>query len=248
MMAAAIEGWPLGEFGLVGRDARSLADARRWALPKPSELNRLRDIATKRGVGPIHETELTLDHGDRHQFWLEHGPTSTRVGRVRLRFGRWEYRILWLLDGRTYELFRAAGQEEWLIFADAREVGVCRPTGYARTMLVFRFPDAWRIDIGGEHALSYREVRGRRPSVRIEMNDGREVTTWSGMPRYRDRPAQLPRMARDLGLRRTPVENRLWFLPRDSEDAAMPQMPETLIALVAVSMLERRAYSAPEGD
>lgn len=248
MMATAIEGWPLGEFGLVGRDARLLAETRGRALPKPSELDRLRHVAMTRGVGPIEETELALDSGDRFQFWLEHGPTSTRVGRVRLRVGRWEYRLLWLLDGRTYELFRAAGQEAWLIFADAQEVGVCQPMGYARTMLVFRFPDAWRIDIGGEQALSYHEVRGRRPSIRIEMNDGRGVTAWSGMPRYRDLPARLPLMARDLGLRRTPVENRLWFLPRDSDDGVLPQTPETLIALVALSMLARRAYSAPEGD
>ncbi|MEA5614524.1 hypothetical protein [Nodularia spumigena] len=247
-MAAHTEGWPLAEFGLVGRDARSLAEERGWALPKPSELERLRKVASKRGVGPIDEIELALDSGKTRQFELEHGPTSTPVGGVQVRHGRWRYRLLWLLDGRTYELFRAAGQEDWLIYADAREVGVCRPTGYARTMLVFRFPDSWRIDIGDEHALSYYEVRGRRPSIRIEMNDGREVTAWSGMVRYRDLPARMPLLARDLGFRRTPVENRLWFLPRDSEDRALPQTPETLIALVALSMLERQAFFVPEGD
>jgi hypothetical protein len=247
-MAVDAGTWPLAAFGLAGRDARRLDEVRQRSFPKAAQMDRLRHLAAERGIDQIQETELALNEGDRHQFWLEHGPTSTRAGRVSVLQGRSHYVLMWLLDGRTYELFRANGNESWLIFADAREVGACTPTESKRTLLVFRFANAWRIDIGDEHAMSYRELPGRRPTVLITLRDGREVPAWSGMPNRRDLPSPWPSLARDLGLRRSPVENRLWFLPRDTEDRPLPESHTDLIALVAMSMLIRRAFSVPEGD
>lgn len=238
-MSDQSDGWLLAETdldpGKVGRVRRD--------LPSPKKLRRWRDDAERRGIDQIDLWDLAIEReGLSDRFNLEIGDTSTPVGQVlRGNVRGSSYRLLWLIDGTTYELIEDPNCT-FRFFADGSLIGHSEVVGRRKFLWFFRLETRWSVHIGEEPVFEY-EAAGPGHHMRITLPDELPCSVWVGKPLERSipHPWRFPLWKAAGWSHRLP--NDLWFLPRMGRDFRIDIPAPTRLGLLAFAMANRRARS-----
>lgn len=217
---------------------------RKETLPKPKKLKKYREQAEGDGVVEIDENELAIEpEGQSGFFLLEHGPTTHEVGAVGYNsFRPEEYRLLWLIDGRTVETVQIKRTESYIIYADGMEIGSIDESETERFLFLFRLASAWVVRIGGSEIFRMRNTK--RPSYRIHLDlpNTDSIETWIGKTKAPSMDDIVFRILHWARLRKAAPANTMWFLPRDKQNEPLADTLEERIALMAFALLLRYAY------
>lgn len=150
------------------------------------------------------------------------------------------YRLLWLVDQRTFELV-GDEPETWMLFADGLEIGEIVPIGHQK-LLMFRVASEWAVRIGDREILRFKQTQtrslGTGMDVLVEFADGTRFQAWTGMPK-RQSICKYDEPRRALSI---PKKQPLTFLPIPSEDITFTPIPELSLALLGLALATRQAY------
>ncbi len=253
-MSAAYPDFALGEPDLEPKVLKRIEKIRKATLPKPKKLDKMREqidsLTNKLSDDKLIEGLLTMDvedlafgtGGKAHLFPIEHGPTAQPVGAVGLNPNRPnEYRLLWLHDGRTYEVVQTQKNAAYTIYADGIDVGSVQAVEQRMMLWVFPITSGWRISIGGEEVCMVRAAKRKWTRVSVDFVDGRSLITWIGQSKSAS-GQQMLKLLHSAGLREERPGNSNWFLPRDRNDQPMADTLELRLALMGMSLLMRTAY------
>jgi hypothetical protein len=233
-------------FELVSTDSlpkhkEQIERVRKDTLPSDRKLEKIQNQMGASEISEFTEDQLVIEsQGESDRYWLEFEQTGTPVGRVGLNRNA-GYRLLWLADGRTFELFTDYRTNESRFFANAIRVGAIQPIETARFLWFFQTPIAWEVTVASERVLKASQDKETQHRMLLRVYEREPVTVESG----RSKPPTFREGARQIGKRmlRRGVhgENDRWFVPR-SDGLPLCQSSEELLALVAFSLMFREAY------
>tara|TARA_R110002072_G_scaffold42064_16_gene118321 strand:- start:15617 stop:16393 length:777 start_codon:yes stop_codon:yes gene_type:complete len=249
----------LAELDLEPSRLKRIARIRKATLPKPKKLekireqiegrlNKLTDPIAVEGLLNLDVQELAFGTSSSAQLYpVEHGPTAQQVGAAGLHpYRPNEYRLLWLHDGRTFEVVQTQKNAAYTIYADGIDVGSVQAVDQRMMLWVFPITSGWRISIGGEEVCTVRAAKRKRMRVSVEFVDGRSLITWIG-PAKSASGQQMLKLLHSAGLREERPGNSNWFLPRDEHDKPIADTLEDRLALLGMSLLMRTACM-PSGE
>tara|TARA_E500000318_G_scaffold5598_2_gene5724 strand:+ start:25361 stop:26086 length:726 start_codon:yes stop_codon:yes gene_type:complete len=214
---------------------------RKDTLPSNRKLEKIQNQMRANEISEFTEDQLVIEtQGESDRFWLEFEQTGTRVGRVGLNRNA-GYRLLWLADGRTFELFTDYRTNKSQFFANANSVGAIQPVETARFLWFFQVPIAWEVTVASERVLKASEDKETPHRMLLSVYEREPVAIESGQskpPTFREDVRQIGKRVQIMGAH---SENDRWFVPR-SVDLPLCQSSEELLALVAFSLMFREAY------
>jgi len=220
--------------------AERIRRVRKWTLPSAGRLRRLVSRAEEVGVAEFSEDQLVIEpEGRSDSYWLEFEQTGVRVGRVGLDKNA-GYRLLWLLDGRTFEVATEHKCARILVCADGEFVSESLLTETRRFLWFFRVPIAWDIRVGDRIVYTVRDsVPGR--TMQLLRPDGATAELATGEAAKPTSKEYEQRFTNWLFHRKRPTLNERWFLPRDNE-LPEPRDIHERVALTAFALQHRQAY------
>ncbi len=226
----------LAELELPEKALARIERVREKMIPESEELQSHRDRAEQGGIVEIDEDELTINFLDRTEMYhLEHTLTGTMVGAMGSHpFRPKEYRLLWLIDGRTIETVRFGRTESYIIYADGMEVGSIDIKNTQKSVFLFRIPIEWVIKIGDTDIIQMCLVRIPKLQIHLEF--------------LNKHPSQASSQELFLPLYQPPIippktsPDTMWFLPRNENDQPLTDTLEDRLALMAFALLMRDAF------
>ncbi len=232
----------LAQLNLNQYQVKLIRDARKKAIPKLKNLEKLRDRAERDDLLDIDENELAMAF-ESHSglFNLEHGPTAKVCGRVWNEVGG-AYRLLWLIDGRTIEVIHPHFNENALLYADGIEIGSYEVVEKRRFLFVFKAAYAWTISIGYEERIRLDQQKRFQTRIRIRLSGRQPVETWIGFAKGAPMDDYINRLLHKMRLRKSVPANTRWFLPRDDSGHPIASTLDERIALTVFAMLKRRPH------
>lgn len=253
-MSAPYPEFALAELDLEPAVLKRIEKVRKAALPKPKKLDKLReqiesltnkltDSEAIEGLLALDVQELAFGTGGQPQLYpIEHGPTAQPVGAAGLNpYRANEYRLLWLHDGRTYEVVQTLKNASYTIYADGIDVGGVQAMEQRKMLWFFTITSGWKISVGGADVCTVRANKRKRMQVAIDFVDGRSLITWIGQSKSAS-GHQMLKLLHSVGLREERPGNSNWFLPRDENDEPIADTLEDRLALMGMSLLMRTAY------
>jgi hypothetical protein len=210
-------------------------------LPSDRELDKIQNQMKANEISEFTEDQVVIEsQGESDRYWLEFEQTGTPVGRVGLNRNA-GYRLLWLADGRTFELFTDYRTNESQFFANAISVGAVQPIETERFLWFFQVPIAWEVTIASERVLKASEDKETQHRMLLSVYEREPVAIESGQskpPTFKEDVRQIGKRMLRMG---THSENDRWFVPR-SDGLPLCQSSEELLALVAFSLMFRESY------
>ncbi len=240
----------LAELDLPKKVLARIERVRETTLPQANELHELRERAEQEDVFDFADDDLTINLDGKEKdeltpYRLEHELTATTLGAIGFNILRQkEYRLLWLIDGRTIETVRFGKTESYIIYADGLEIGNIDIKKTRKAFFIFNLPIEWVIRIGdadiiGMHLISMPAVT----QIHLEFLNKRPPLTWIGtlkQPSIRDELSHALRSGSSGPETRSDV---VWFLPRDDQGQPFADTLDEQIALMSFSLLLRNAFT-----
>jgi len=217
---------------------------RKDTIPKPKKLQQLYKLAQSNGVIAIEEQGLAIEYqGLAGLYTLEHSETKTVLGMVGFNSLRQkEYRVLWLLDGRTIETVQVGSTDSFIIYADGMEVGSFDILEQKKFFFFFNLACEWSIRIGDIEAIRMRLSHKSGVRIHLDFQNNQSVRTWIGETKQASAWDQLLRLLQRARFRKSSRPNTMWFLPRDEYDQPLCDTLEERLALMAFALLMRNAF------
>ncbi len=216
---------------------------RNRTMPKPVELAKLREQAELKGVIQVNEHELVMKcQAQAGLYTLEHSQTKAVLGMVGFNSMRQrEYRLLWLIDGRTIETVQVGRTESYMIYADGFEIGSFDILRSKKFFFLFTLPCEWSIRIGDIDAIRMRLDQKSGVRIHLDFPNNESVPTWVGQARQASSWDQLLQLFQRTQTRKSSSPNTMWFLPRDEHGQKLGNALEERVALMAFALLLRSA-------
>lgn len=209
-------------------------------LPSKSKLMKLRECADSAGIQRIEDDGLTIElEGDNGSFWLEYGSTGVRVGRVGIN-RRINYRLIWLIDGRTMEIVNDRISENAAVFLDGVCIGVIMAQAQIKYLKLLPVRVSWSISIDDTTIFRVRYNEKTMREMTLIRHRAPDVHAWVGQPRQANL-AKFLWTNSHRAIKTRPPPNDRWFLPRSSGQLLHRNNSERL-ALLAFALQFRQAY------
>ena len=239
----------LAELDFPEKKMARIDRVRKETLPKPKRLEKYRERAERNGIVEIDENELAIGPEEGSGvFRLEHGPTTHKIGSVghNLFFRQREYRLLWLIDGRTIEIIRFKPTESYIIYADGIEIGSIDESKSERFFFFFRLPSAWTMRIGETEVCRMDVIKHSSVQIRFNSSDNESTDAWIGTAKRQSMDAEVLRLLHWARLRKAAPANTMWLLPRDKQHEPLADTLKERIGLMALALLLRNAYHSTD--
>ncbi len=231
----------LAELDLPKKILTRIERLREKMIPEPEELQDYRNRAEQEGIVEIDEDELAIDMSEQTEVYrLEHAPTGTMLGAMGLHpFRPKEYRLLWLIDGRTIETVQVGRTESYIIYANGFEIGSFDILRSKKFFFLFTFPCEWSIRIGDIDAIRMRLDQKSGIRIHLDFPNNESVPTWVGQTRQASSWNQLLRLFQRTQILKSSSPNTMWFLPRGEHGQKLGDTLEECVALMTFALLLR---------
>ncbi|MCA9274502.1 MAG: hypothetical protein KDA29_00595 [Phycisphaerales bacterium] len=233
------------EFKLLGMRIfngldKHIKATRKWVLPTEAKLMKLRHKAESAGIHQIEYEKLTIElEGLHDSFWLEHGSTGVRVGRVGID-SRTNYRVLWLIDGRTVEVVYDRKTDNAVLFFNGEFTGLLMAQKHEKFLKVLSVCVSWKILINDTEIFRIHFNDKTMREMSLIHHRAPDVIARVGQPSQAGLADYLRSISHRL-INSTPPTNDRWFLPR-SEGELPCRNDSEVLALMAFALVFRQAY------
>lgn len=233
----------LAELDLPKKVLARIERVRKRTIPKPTKLIKLREQAQIEGIVEVDEHELAMKYqGQGGLYTLEHSQTKAVLGMVGFDpLRQKEYRVLWLVDGRTIETVQAGRTESYIIYGDGMEIGSFDVQRHKKFFLAFNLPCEWLIRIGDTDAIRMRLDQKSGIRILLDFPNNPSGQPWIGKTKQPSAWDQFFKLLQRIRSRTSSRPNIEWFLPRNALDQPLCDTLEERVALMAFALLMRNA-------
>lgn len=223
------------------RVAERIRRVRADVLPSAHKLELMQKRAQRGEISTICEDQLVIEsQGENDRYWLEFEQTGVRVGCVGLDKNA-DYRLLWLIDGRTLELFMNRREDTGAFYADGKHIGAVRATDYERFLLLFHLPIAWEFSIESVPMINAKITPGNRKTMLVHVQNREACEIPIGELEPPSLNEDMSKLGALLTRKKKATKNQRWLLPR-AHGFPLCSSPDEMLALTAFSLQFRQAY------